>query len=232
MRFLRFSPPVIPVLRFRRNAGGFTLTELLVVIAIIGILAALIIPVVGKTRDAAKNSKCLTYMRQIGTLTQLYIADNRGMIPPVKNEDVTPKVEWFQYFAQYLDDATMGANYDKRRELLFGCPGFSGGADNASAVQSWIPGYALNRLPGLPSDSLQNWVRAGLNARRFNINEITMPTRRILFGESSIKSHVGGIGDIDTLRHGDHSNALYFDLHVGSLAPTTAAVNAAFNGTW
>ena len=48
-----------------RNAA-FTLVELLTVIAIIGVLAAIIIPVVGKVRLSADNSACATNVRRSG----------------------------------------------------------------------------------------------------------------------------------------------------------------------
>jgi prepilin-type N-terminal cleavage/methylation domain-containing protein len=60
---------------------GFTLIELLTVIAIIGILAAIIIPTVGKVRETAAKAVSSSNLRQIGQASLIYATDNKDALP-------------------------------------------------------------------------------------------------------------------------------------------------------
>ncbi|TAG32506.1 MAG: prepilin-type N-terminal cleavage/methylation domain-containing protein, partial [Verrucomicrobia bacterium] len=68
---------------------GFTLIELLTVIAIIGILAAIIIPVTGRVRESARQSRCASTQRQIALAVILYASANKDRLPGPVNRDIS-----------------------------------------------------------------------------------------------------------------------------------------------
>ncbi len=67
------------------KSRGFTLVELVVVIAIIGMLTTLAIPNMGRMMDRARNTTCMSNLRQIGVAVGLYTADNAGAYPFINN---------------------------------------------------------------------------------------------------------------------------------------------------
>lgn len=70
------------VLAFNQSKRAFTLIELLVVISIIALLISILLPALGSARSASRTVKCLSNLRQVGVLVQMYTNDNKAFLPP------------------------------------------------------------------------------------------------------------------------------------------------------
>lgn len=144
---------------------GFTLTELLCVLAIIGVLAALIIPVVGSARTSARSIQCKNNLRQLGLALVQYAHDNRGLFPVRQQPDPdapASQISWWQLIQKRLEQRFPTAGVDN----LFMCP--------QTKYDYTVPPrrtYALNLAGG---DDLQP-VR---------LNAISSPGRSILLVET------------------------------------------------
>jgi len=130
---------------------GFTLIELLVVIAIIAILAAILFPVFARAREKARQSSCLSNVKQIVTGALMYVQDydeilfghvqgTRSSFYPPTYPDGSPALNWAQLIYPYV-----------KNEQLFVCPSYQSGgwSYDTNPATAWPEpdnyfGYGLN----------------------------------------------------------------------------------------
>lgn len=206
----------------RRPYQGFTLIELLVVIAIIAILAAILFPVFAQAREKARQTTCLSNVKELGLAHQMYWQDY----------DETTVTSWsygfpgdFEWYVQ---------PYIKSLQILF-CPSFKvsttteatacsnpdfapGGVNNPTREQNaWGYGYNTGHIwnndTGLTRDQASGHndgdpYTATVNGVTFTatyrgtaltgitLGAMTTPAQLILLGDTA-DTTVAGLGRSD-----------------------------------
>lgn len=226
----------------------FTLIELLVVVAIIGILASLLLPSLGKARDKAMTTVCLSNQRQIGVALMSYSSSDDGLLPE-------PGPSWGDVIGNDSFLATpSGSIQDQTSGNVLYCP--LGVSDQRSAHQNsggWNYIDLLeSRRPWESSTGKFSWYgvvgRTDANANnnwRYNtwMPEINDPWPRVAFiisPDSGLAVHDGsnhvntfhGEGGRVSARHNSFSstNSLFYDGHAKTYSRSAVLASRSNNG--
>ena len=247
------SPKVRLTPSAERHAPAFTLIELLTVIAIIGILAAILIPTVGKVRDMARATQCSSNMRQIGMAVMAYANDNKNATPSGIGAgglvNGQPR-SWYLQIGPYF-----GADYssvDKTRNALriLTCPAsvrsLSGELDvpwNGFNDAHWPfisdfgfnfavnnPNYQGGRVILTRFDQPRNPANTPLLAEMVYQNNFVAATFSAARPASDQAAFEAGQNQRFTQRHGGGGNVLFFDAHVERLSYNALAERSTRGG--
>lgn len=163
-------------MNIERRCAGFTLIELLVVIAIIAILAAVLLPVLGRAKMKAQGIYCVNNLKQLQLAIIMYTNDNQEKFPENPGAGtslqswVAGVMSWDNSIQPNLENTNIGlltqgeiGPYISRCAGVFKCPadtipGAKGPRVRSVSMNGFV-GDVNNIANYISGQTMHNWIR-------------------------------------------------------------------------
>lgn len=206
-----------------KKQKSFTLIELLVVIAIIAILAAMLLPTLGRARDYSQRVACLSNLRQVQSMHLMYVDLNRGIFCPSWSSDSQGRFS--QWDSGYLFGepgilASSVPGADSGKSGVFNCPS----ADSALYInRDWCAQFT-----GFGYNDLLSYKMGSFQFRPVHVSRIRRPSELCVVAEAAcfasgsdgrpsptsyLYNTTSGNGGFADFRHNGACNVAYVDGH-------------------
>jgi prepilin-type N-terminal cleavage/methylation domain-containing protein/prepilin-type processing-associated H-X9-DG protein len=211
-----------------KRRTGFTLIELLVVIAIIAILAAILFPVFARAREKARQTSCLSNLKQLMTAISMYVQDYDETMVRFRTEPTSPFKLPAGGEMTAASLAWPGAIFPYVKNVqLYNCPSaeskWDGGVNDASEYKEWSKqSYSMN----IWASSLTSDFEAPRTLAAFEFpseNMVLAPGKTVDESATAFYCRPGLWGntaakDVDPDRHNDGGNYGFMDGHAKFMA--------------
>lgn len=193
---------------FRRTDFAFTLMELLVVIAIIGILAALLLPVLSRVKRKAAQTTCINNLKQMGLGMQMYINEYSDTFPGRASENSGfQESDWIWWRtndpAHPVEKSPIVKALANANPKLFRCPLDTDDSARLAYAAGRVSGPYLYSYSMTSYDPINtpdengnpNYVNPGMTSvftggqnLPFKLSAVHNPSGKIMFGEEVTSS--------------------------------------------
>jgi prepilin-type N-terminal cleavage/methylation domain-containing protein/prepilin-type processing-associated H-X9-DG protein len=200
-----------------REIKTFTLIELLVVIAIIAILAAMLLPALGRARETGIRTQCVNNIKSVGQIFFLYANDYEGYFPSADNCPISTGGNAYYQDAlskQYAGGALVSEQ--KKNTDFFRCP--KGNSTRTLPTPNYLGTYyGENTAP------INGYASGWLKTPKHKLSTFKVPSKTFMLTENGGHGETGPESTNELMkiwfRHLNTASITYFDGHVSNHTP-------------
>jgi prepilin-type N-terminal cleavage/methylation domain-containing protein/prepilin-type processing-associated H-X9-DG protein len=165
----------------KQHKNGFTLIELLVVIAIIAILAAILFPVFAKAREKARQSACMSNVKQLTNAALMYAQDYDETF--CKSVNFKPNGSWLYWFEAIMPYVA-GGNSTASSQKILRCPSLKANNSGNASTSMYSYGWNIGTVSSPTADGMGYYAGDTLEPC-VQMSKVNTPAEVLLIGDIS-----------------------------------------------